>query len=424
MSQNAAVSSRTRSRRRDEASAVDGDASTGNATAVERDTSEEVGRADGSSEPEMSVAATNPEPQDVTLQHIVGIMTGLGEKMDNVRQEMTDNQTAVRRELQGDICRLQQQITAANQRMDQMNQIPHSHVGGNEQMNMLSPEAQPFVPVEQSVPVMTRKQPSYLQKVPRYDGKAVWEAYLAQFSILAQGNNWSDEEKAFYLSTSLEGQALTLLATMAERDRCDYWKLVSALESRFGVQHQQQQSRVLLSTLKKKPDVSLQAFVESLKHHVMLAYPNASSEIQDALALHHLTTAMDTNTQAELLRRKPQTLQDALEVVATEEAINSCYRKPTTAPVRVVEAEKQRSGAAGSADSSVGELSEVISEFKSVLQMLKRQLPQTHRKTTTEQDFSGSCWYCQERGHQKRHCGKWRADMEKNKAERREQQEN
>jgi hypothetical protein len=60
-----------------------------------------------------------------------------------------------------------------------------------------------------------------------------WNAYLAQFSIAAEINGWTDDEKRWYLATSLTGPALRILGNLPEEQRCSYSRLVSALEVRF-----------------------------------------------------------------------------------------------------------------------------------------------------------------------------------------------
>ena len=108
------------------------------------------------------------------------------------------------------------------------------------------------------------------------------------------------------------------MANLSAEDRMDFPKLVAALENRFGAKHQQQQSRVLLNTMKSRKSEPLQELVENIERRVRLAYPEATGDVQEALTLHHLTTAIDERMQTELLRRKPRRLQDALEVLMTE----------------------------------------------------------------------------------------------------------
>ena len=59
---------------------------------------------------------------------------------------------------------------------------------------------------------------------------------------MANANGWGDSEKAYYLSTSIEGPVLSMLANQSAEDRMDFPKLVAALENRFGAKYQQQQS--------------------------------------------------------------------------------------------------------------------------------------------------------------------------------------
>ena len=153
---------------------------------------------------------------------------------------------------------------------------------------------------------------------------------------MANAKGWGDSEKAYYLSTRIEGPALSMLANLSAEDRMGFPKLVAVLENRFGAKHQQQQSRVLLNTMKRKKSEPLQELVENIERRVRLAYPEATGDVQEALTMHHLTTAVDERMQAELLRRKLRKLQDALEVLTTEEAIRDCNRCQHTAPVREV----------------------------------------------------------------------------------------
>ena len=221
---------------------------------------------------------------------------------------------------------------------------------------------------------------------------------------MAVANGWSDFEKAYYLSTSIEGPALSMLANLLPQDRTDYPKLVAALENRFGAKHQQQQSRVLLNMLKRKKGESLQELVEGIERRVRLAYPEANGDVQEALTLHHLTTAVDDHMQAELLRRKPTRLQDALEVLTTEEAIRNCNRYQHAAPVREVTAreetpQQQCTTSNDAVTAAVMMLTEAIQSQQNKSQADQSESP---RRLT----FTGNCWHCQKKGHMRRDCRK------------------
>ena len=45
--------------------------------------------------------------------------------------------------------------------------------------------------------------PTNVQRPPPFDGKSTWEAYHAQFSLLADLDGWTEQRKAAYLAISL-----------------------------------------------------------------------------------------------------------------------------------------------------------------------------------------------------------------------------
>ena len=70
--------------------------------------------------------------------------------------------------------------------------------------------------------------------MPRYTGKADWEAFHAQFELLADAGGWSVKVKALQLAMCLSDEALSCLLLLSPEDRGDYAALVGALRRRFG----------------------------------------------------------------------------------------------------------------------------------------------------------------------------------------------
>ena len=317
-----------------------------------------------------------------------------------------------------EVSRLDEEISTLNQRTEDLCREVAAlrRPSATDQRHQLSVGAEPFVPAPQgrTEPAAQDRQlslPRHHQKIPRFDGKAPWEAYLAQFHIMANANGWGDSEKAYYLSTSIEGPALSMLANLSAEDRMDFPKLVAVLDNHFGAKHQQQQSRVLLNTIKRQKSEPLQELVENIERHVRLAYPEAIGDVQEALTMHHLTSAVDERMQAELLRRKPRRLQDALEVLTTEEAIRDCNRYQYTAPVREVKAgeeaaQQQHTTSNDAFNAAVMRLTEAIQS-----QQVKPRADQADSPRQTS--FTGYCWYCQKKGHMKRDCRKLKFEKER-----------
>lgn len=82
-----------------------------------------------------------------------------------------------------------------------------------------------------------------VKKPPSFDGKSQWEQYIAKFEIIAGMNQWNDGQRGNYLAMNLKGSALSLLGNLPSDTHQGYKELVAALESRFGLAHQQELHR-------------------------------------------------------------------------------------------------------------------------------------------------------------------------------------
>ena len=229
-----------------------------------------------------------------------------------------------------------------------------------------------------------------------------------KFHIMANANGWGDSEKAYYLSTSTDyrrpstfhagksvGRGQDGFSEACCRLGESLWSKTSATAEPSAPEHNEAQ--------KSEP---LQELVENIERRVRLTYPEATGDVQEALTMHHLTTAVDERMQAELLRRKPRRLQDALEVLTTEEAIRDCNRYQDTAPVREVsareeEAQQQHTTSDDAFNAAVMKLTEAIQS-----QQVKPRADQADSPRRTS--FTGDCWYCLKKGHMKRDCRKWK----------------
>ncbi|KAL7865826.1 hypothetical protein SRHO_G00110730 [Serrasalmus rhombeus] len=90
-------------------------------------------------------------------------------------------------------------------------------------------------------------------KTQNYSGRADWEAFRAQFELLARAVGWSEDMKALQLALCLTDEALTCLLLLSPAERGDYGALVGALERRFG---QCNQPGVLRSELASRQRLS------------------------------------------------------------------------------------------------------------------------------------------------------------------------
>ena len=121
-------------------------------------------------------------------------------------------------------------------------------------------------------------------KPATYDGKTTWDAYRAQFELLAGLNHWNDVQKATILAVNLRGPAATVLTNLPSEDRQDFEVLIAALERRFGSAHQTELNRAQLRARMRHKEETLPELAEDVDRLTRLAYPDASTAMLQVLA--------------------------------------------------------------------------------------------------------------------------------------------
>ena len=145
----------------------------------------------------------------------------------------------------------------------------------------LRPAARPFTPSDPNTEAIggqtnrvgdtsaagrTPLTPSVVQQRPApFDGTLAWDAYHAQFELLAEMNRWDRSEKATYLAISLKGAAATVLTNLPPEKRHDYAALTTALDSRFGATHQTELNRMRLKSRTRHRDETLAELAEDVE---------------------------------------------------------------------------------------------------------------------------------------------------------------
>lgn len=99
----------------------------------------------------------------------------------------------------------------------------------------------------------------------------MWDAYRAQFELLAEINCWSDTEKATYLAISLRGPAATVLTNLPPEQHLSYEALTTALETWFSTAYQVELNRMRLKSRMHRRDESLAELAEDVEDSFTLA---------------------------------------------------------------------------------------------------------------------------------------------------------
>ena len=238
------------------------------------------------------------------------------------------------------------------------------------------------------------------QRPPKYDGKTIWESYIAQFEIAATLNEWSTSEKAAFLATSLEGNATSVLGAIPADRRTDYAALVSALETRFGSAVQKELSRVKLRNRRRQRGEPLAEMADEVERLARLAYNDAPIATQDTHAKEQFIDAItDDDLRVRVLQSRPTNLQEALRSALELESYTLAVRH--TPNVRAVDAVSHDNNVVGIPTL----MKEMVDRFSTCITQQFGNLAIGDRQPGPSSTplYSG-CWNCGDTRHYRAEC--------------------
>lgn len=228
-------------------------------------------------------------------------------------------------------------------------------------------------------------------KTPRYDGKSNWEAFHAQFELLAHASRWSTEVKALQLAMCLTGDALSSLLLLRPDDRSDYDALIGALKRRFGQCSATSLLRSELCSRQRRPEEPLRELANDIEGLVHRTYAHMPSSIQSELARDHFLQALlPADLRIQTLLAHPGSLQEALESATEREMLcaGAMGKVVEKAPKGSAACETERELAQ---PAWVGELTQLVRAA-------------TSRDERQDKPRPRVCWGCGQPGHLIRHC--------------------
>ena len=144
-----------------------------------------------------------------------------------------------------------------------------------------------------------------------YDGLTDIDEYLTQFYIVTEINGWNSQVKALHLASSLTCSARSLLSELDVAHMRAYSHLVKALQNRFGTVNKAEIYRTQLKNRIRQKGEAIPELAQNIKKLTRQAYPDASSDLIDTLALNHfIDSLLDSETRLRLRECSPKTIQE------------------------------------------------------------------------------------------------------------------
>ena len=167
-------------------------------------------------------------------------------------------------------------------------------------------------------------------KPATYDGTGLWNDYLSHFESVSLLNHWTETEKGLYLAASLRCQALGILGNQPRDDRQNYTRLVQSLQDRFAPSNQTELYRSQLRERRQKASESLPEMGQDVRRLTNLAYPTASSDLKEILAIEQFLDGLyDSEMRLKIKQARPSSLNDAIQRAVELEAFNRAEKRRT-----------------------------------------------------------------------------------------------
>ncbi|KAJ8333917.1 hypothetical protein SKAU_G00412360 [Synaphobranchus kaupii] len=165
----------------------------------------------------------------------------------------------------------------------------------------------------------TLAKPTMQLKLPRFNGTASLESYLAQLELAAQLASWTPEQTAGHLALAQEGPALEAILDLPPAERQNLQALTAALQRRFTQHRSAEASREKLLSRYRCEEESWGKVAADVQRYAREAYPEFDAAAQEKLALH-----------AFLRARAPERLRDHVSL-AQPGSISKALSKTTRA---------------------------------------------------------------------------------------------
>lgn len=249
-----------------------------------------------------------------------------------------------------------------------------------------------------------------------FDGTTEFQDFLPSFQAAARLQEWTADEKAAQLHTRLQGEALSVAATLHDPS---FEELTEALTAQYGPRTAAS-CRLQLKAREQKKSETLREFAHQMTKLTKGAYPKATSEVLDELAVSSFIEGVtDAHVRTQLRATDPADMAEALQratllqdgrdaekqrarlVTSSQEAQPAPTQPPAVAAQGVLpqpEAEMQ---------TLLGAVKELVREVREVREE-RGKAPTGGQggkwKKSSQPQKLALCFFCEQPGHFVREC--------------------
>lgn len=223
---------------------------------------------------------------------------------------------------------------------------------------------------------------------PLFNGRdGSFTRFKTDFSIFAQLNTWSEQEKLLYLPLCLTGLARDAYEALDNSQRGSFTATVEALQNSFtpvGVV----EAHARLQALIFDPSESLESFLIRFKAAVNAAFPGENSE---RLLFNYFLSSLPLDYRADIISSGCDSFQQAVTKV-------KCLIAARRATVAVASGAPVAIGVRRVDDQ--GPLEQLLSRIEA----LEAKVDNTLRQPAETRGASGPCYACGRKGHIRAAC--------------------
>ena len=209
------------------------------------------------------------------------------------------------------------------------------HVINERQPNSMAPGGDSIGAVVNRYPNSTSSTMAFAEPKPRlptFNGRQDWDAFWVQFEFLAAQFGWDCNKRLGYLVAGLEDVALEYVSKLPVAIRMNLSELSEALKLRFGDSVLPETHRAALELAKKEPKENLREYAARVRELMAKAYPGLEgSPLFTSMLIDRIVRGQsDPAIVYDVLSKRPQTVEMALDAIEWHECIKTLKKKPVS----------------------------------------------------------------------------------------------